>query len=171
MNKQLEWDKTFLKIANTIAEQSKCQSVKVCAIAVKDNRIIGTGINGSLPGAINCNEVFDKVTPENRLKHREWSIKNEIHAEANLISEFAKTNRSISGSTVYINFSPCETCTRLLSRVGIKRIVYAELYDKGDISYTKAFFEKSKIELEHISIEEGENNNNERISYKNHQIS
>ena len=44
----------YLKIAQTVATQSKCTHRRFGAVIVKDDTIIATGYNGSCRGCINC---------------------------------------------------------------------------------------------------------------------
>lgn len=137
--KQHKWDLKFLEIAESMSEMSHCQSRKVCAIAVRDNRIIATGINGTIEGQLNCDDVFiNAVDESNREHHHEWSLKYELHAEANLISQSAKNGIKLSGCTIYVTLQPCKQCTLYLTNLGVNRVVYLNSYDKGDkdFSYT-----------------------------------
>lgn len=153
MSKQLNWDKKFLEIANSMSEMSKCRSKKVCAIAVRDTRIIATGINGTLQGYQNCSDRFPNgVTSENREEHHKWSLLYEAHAEDNLISEFSKNHISSIGATIYITIQPCVKCTIRLANIGIERIVYASTYDKANTDYSKEIFKHSNIIFDHITI-------------------
>ena len=143
---QHEWDDTFLKVANTLSERSKCQSKKVCALAVKNNRIIATGLNGSITGGLNCCDVFPNgVNEKNRLKHREWSAKHELHAEQSLIAEAARSSVSLEGCSIYVNLQPCEKCTIYLTALGAKRIIYDKDYDFGDANYSLSVFKRTNI--------------------------
>jgi len=152
-NKQLNWDKKFLEICGLMAQMSKCQSRQVCAIATKNNRIIATGINGSLSGFQNCNEVFPfGVNEHNREEHHIWSLENEAHAEDNLIAEFSKNSISCLNSTVYVNLQPCKICTLRLANIGIKRIVYSNTYDKASTTYTNNTFSKCNIITNYIPL-------------------
>lgn len=45
---------TFMEMAFVLSKESKCCSHKVCALFVRDGRIISTGINGSVSGQKNC---------------------------------------------------------------------------------------------------------------------
>ena len=45
-DRELKWDRRFLKIAESISEWSKDPSTKVGCIAVKDRKVIATGYNG-----------------------------------------------------------------------------------------------------------------------------
>ena len=52
------WDEYFMDIAHQVATRSTCMRRHVGAVAVsKDNRILGTGYNGALPGTPHCDEV------------------------------------------------------------------------------------------------------------------
>lgn len=144
-----EYDLAFLDVADRLAELSKCQSKHVCAVAVRDGRIIGTGINGSTNGAMNCCDVFPNgVTTENRAEHRAWSAINEVHAEENLIADAAKRGVALKGSTVYVNLQPCPKCSSLLPMVGVERIVYRNAYDFGDSDFSRELFKLNNIEYQ-----------------------
>lgn len=144
---QQKWDKKFLEISESLSEMSKCQSKKVCALAVKNNRIIATGLNGSLTGLENCCEKFDSgICETNREEHHEWSKKHEIHAEENLLMEAAKNSHiNLRGCTIYCNLQPCEKCSLLLSISGATRIVYSKDYDKGNKDYSHWLFKNANI--------------------------
>jgi len=51
------------------------------------------------------------------------------HAGANLITQCAKFGIRAEGSTLYVNTSPCSLCMKLLVNVGVRKIVYRELYE------------------------------------------
>ena len=59
----------YLNIAEEIGKMSKCIQLKVGAIAVKNGRIISTGINGTPAGFINCNQYFSGRTPTREEHH------------------------------------------------------------------------------------------------------
>jgi dCMP deaminase len=146
--KQNELDKTFLKIAIEFSKHSKCVSKKVCALLVKDNRIISLGLNGTLPGFKNCSDIFD-ISNFDREEHHKWSLKNELHAEPSAIFYCAKSGISIKNCTLYCTLKPCETCAKDIISCQIKRVVYYKEYDKcGNTDY---FFKNANIEI--IKIE------------------
>jgi len=146
--KTKQMDKLFTDIALRFAKESHCESHKVCALAVKNNRIIATGINGTPKGSINCDDYFKAYhkskkinidyndwikTKEFRSLHHDWSNKNETHAEMSLVAECAKNGISLKDSTIYTTLKPCVYCSKLLSGLGIKEIIYINDYDKSDI--------------------------------------
>lgn len=144
-NKQYKTDKLFLEVAEKLSKQSHCESLKVCALAVNNNRIIGTGINGTPPKLTNCDSYFKKYYIDNNIKieydewiktkewrelHHKWSLLNEIHAEISLIGICAKTGVSIDNATIYCTHQPCSDCTKALISCGVKKIVFLNKYDK-----------------------------------------
>ena len=137
----------YLNIAEEIGKMSKCIQLKVGAIAVKNGRIISTGINGTPAGFINCNQYFSGRTPT-REEHHTFSEKYEIHAEQNMILYATKSRSTLEGCNVYVTHQPCSTCLKLLCNAGINNIYYRYAYDKAD--YTQETFdmlEKCKINL------------------------
>ena len=123
----------FLDIADQFKNKSKCVSYQVAAIAVKDGRIIFSGINGTAPGSTNCREVFPTYDKnEHREIHHKWSLIHEIHAEQNLIAGAAKAGIKLEGVDVFLTVQPCTDCMKLLIAAGIKRIYYRGSYDKAD---------------------------------------
>jgi dCMP deaminase len=123
----------FMKTAFLIAEKSHCVSYHVGAVVVKDKRIISIGYNGTPPGLLNCDEIFDKEKFD-REDHHKWSKDNEIHGEMNCIAFAAKNDVNIDGADIYVTISPCNDCLKNLSMTGIKNIYYLYLYDKIDLN-------------------------------------
>ena len=56
--KRINREEYFLKIAEATSKRSTCNRAMVGAIAVKDNRIIATGYNGSPKGWIHCDDKY-----------------------------------------------------------------------------------------------------------------
>lgn len=133
-------DKTFLDIANVIANKSKCQSLQVGAVIVKDNRVISMGINGTPNGFKNCNDIeftdtykrdninIDNCKYKSNEVHTAWSMMHEIHAEMNAILYAAKNGIPIDGTTIYVTHEPCDQCLKNIIQSGIKRVVYLHKY-------------------------------------------
>jgi len=144
----LQWDKTFIEIAEKISCHSTCAKVQVGAVMSIDNRIISIGYNGVPAGETHCNELFDSnefmfhpgedtETEEqlNRIEkykqqHTDFQKKHEIHAEANCLLYAARKGVKTEGATIYCTMSPCNDCSKLIIAAGIKRVVYKDLYDK-----------------------------------------
>lgn len=133
----------FMETAELLSQLSHCVSRKVAALIVKNGRIISTGINGTLPHTINCDCIFD-INTFDRDKHHKWSELNELHAESNAIAEAAKNGVCINGADMFVTLSPCINCTKLLVASGIKRVFFANVYDKYS-NYTESITEMNRL--------------------------
>ena len=139
--KQLRYDRAYLRMAAEWGALSHCERKQVGALIVKDSMIISDGYNGTPTGFDNCCEDDHNKT--------QWYV---LHAEANAIMKVAKSTNNSNGATLYITLSPCRECSKLVLQSGIKRVVYLKAYK--DDSGLK-FLEKAGVEIEHIpNIEE-----------------
>ena len=150
IEKEFSVDRVFLNIAKELSRLSKCRSLQIAALIVKDGRIISQGINGTPPGFINCDEMFPPKEYDifDREKHHEWSQKFEIHCELNALLFAAKHGISIDNTTMYITYQPCANCVKNIIAAGIKRVVYENDYDKCDwTDDTRLLFKKTGVEI------------------------
>ncbi len=110
-------DKSYLSVARYLATKSTAKNTHGCVV-VKGGRVLGTGWNK------NRNHPTI-VSPEH--------IKTDCsyHAEEIAIREAGSNTK---GAIIYVarvnkqgkdrNSMPCEKCSKLIKKVGIKRIVY-----------------------------------------------
>ncbi len=117
LQKQLRYDKAYLRMANTWSELSHCVRKKVGAIIVKDGQIISDGYNGTPSGYDNC--------CENEQGETHWFV---LHAEANAILKVANSTNNCKNATLYLTLSPCKDCSKLVLQAGITRVVYSNEY-------------------------------------------
>ena len=115
--KQLRYDKAYLRMAREWAKLSHCVRKQVGAILVKDKVIISDGYNGTPTG-------FSNVC-ENEEGQTFWYV---LHAEANAITKLARTGNAAQNATLYITLSPCRDCAKLILQSGITRLVFQEKY-------------------------------------------
>ena len=137
-NKQLKYDKAYLRMASEWAKLSYCDRRQVGAIIVKDRMIISDGYNGTPTGFENICEDDEGYT--------KWYV---LHAEANAILKVAASTQSCKGATLYITLSPCKNCSKLIHQAGIVRVVYSIAYK--DLSGVE-FLQKAGIEVSQIEI-------------------
>ena len=121
MDKQLQFDLSYLQMAGIWAKNSYSKRLQVGALLVKDRMIISDGYNGTPSGFENVCEDDNGVTKPYVL-----------HAEANAITKVAKSNNSSEGATLYITASPCMECAKLIIQSGIRRVVYRDAYRLDD---------------------------------------
>lgn len=149
------WDMMFLSIAETISIKSKCVSRQVCALAVRDHRIVATGLNGTINGFMNCCDKFTNYNPDtDRQAHHAWSMNYELHAEDNLMNELSVNSVEAENTVVYINLQPCQRCALRLANLGVSRIVYSKYYDFGDLDKTAEILNHSGVKFEYINLGE-----------------
>jgi len=166
----------FMDCARAFARQSKCVSIQVGAVVVKEDHIISHGYNGTASGQVNCCDLHSPskrpdmwglktkfsntgdivadgehyLYPEGRAEHNKFSTAYEIHAEMNAIIFAAKHGLAINGATMYCTLSPCQECTKNIAQSGIVEVVYDDVYDKNPENWKDAFT-KAGIKITHIS--------------------
>lgn len=125
--KQLRYDRVYLKMAETWASLSHCNRKQVGALIVKDGMIISDGYNGTPSGFDNCCEDDDGNT--------HWYV---LHAEANAILKVSKSTNSALGATLYLTLSPCKECAKLILQAGITRVVFKNEYkDNSGLNFLR----------------------------------
>jgi len=135
--KQLKYDRAYLKMALEWAKLSYCERKKVGALIVKDRMIISDGYNGTPSGFENVCEYENHYT--------KWYV---LHAEANAIMKVAASTQSCQDATLYITLSPCKECSKLIHQAGIRRVVYHKKYKDAT---GLEFLSQAGIELTHLS--------------------
>ena len=136
------WDEYFLQIAEVIASRSTCPRASVGAVIVKDNRIIATGYNGSLPGEPHCIEVGCLIV--------NGHCERAIHAEMNAVAQAAKIGVSVDGATLYYYDSlmrpagSCSKCSQVMAAAGIKRLVSGN--GEESLDWIKRIYEPNGLE-------------------------
>ena len=137
--KQLKYDKAYLKMALEWAKLSYCERKQVGALIVKDRMIISDGYNGTPSGFENVCELDSGAT--------KWYV---LHAEANAILKVARSNQSTVGATLYQTLSPCKDCSKLIHQSGIQRVVFINKYkDTEGVD----FLVKAGVQVDHIPLE------------------
>ena len=123
--KQLRYDKAYLKMALEWGKLSHCKRRQVGALIVKDKMIISDGYNGTPTGFDNNCEDDENYT--------KWYV---LHAEANAITKVSSSTQSSEGATLYVTLSPCRDCSKLIFQAGIIRGVYYEEYkDRSGLDF------------------------------------
>lgn len=132
-----KYDKVYMEMAIKWSSLSSAVRKKVGCLVVKDRMIISDGYNG-MPSGMDNNCEVDNVT--------KWEV---LHAEANALTKLAGSTQSGRGSTLYVTYSPCRECSKLIYQTGVKRVVYLEEYrDTSGIDFLKELgVEVEKIEL------------------------
>lgn len=136
--KQKQFDKHYLEMAQIWAKNSYCKRRQVGALIVKDRMIISDGFNGTPAGFENECEDENNITKPYVL-----------HAEANAITKVAKSGNNSKNATLYITTSPCIECAKLIIQAGIRRVVYSQEYHKKE---GLVLLERAGIELVNFNL-------------------
>ena len=128
MNTNLLMYKDILKI---IEKSSTCSRLHVAAMIVKDGRIISMGWNGVASGQVHCSDKFSGKEENYDVKHVKFSTENEIHAEQNAIAYAARSGISTHNADIFVSYSPCDMCAKLIVAAGIKKVYYITEYDRS----------------------------------------
>jgi dCMP deaminase len=115
------WDDYFMAMAKIASMRGTCDRLHSGAILVKNNRIIGTGYNGSPPNLPHCDEAGHLL--------EEGHCVRTIHGEHNALLQAAlQGGTTTEGSTLYTKYNPCVHCTKYIIACGVKRVVVGKIY-------------------------------------------
>lgn len=149
--KQKKFIDYYMKIAEVTAQLSYAVRLKVGAVLVRDNQIIGTGYNGMPSGwDNNCeNKIYDAgsggwLSPEeifeqypyeehkpdaNQVVRYNLKTKPEVlHAESNALMKVARSTESSMNATMFCTHAPCIECAKLIYQAGVTKLYYREQY-------------------------------------------
>jgi dCMP deaminase len=142
--KQIERDRYYMRIAQAVQEGADCLGSKVGAVLVLENRVIGTGYNGTPSGFPNCTENGcvrcrdSKLAREGRVDqmsdpdHRSGRALDRcicVHAEQNALITAARFGIRVDAAVLYTTLSPCFGCLKEAVQAGISRVVYRSWYE------------------------------------------
>lgn len=115
----------YMKCAEAFAECSNANRLKVGAVLVKDNRIIGCGYNAQ-PEHINDPCELPDGTTDPRVRH----------AEKNLLMGLTRSNESAVGSSMFCTHACCKFCAIDIVDAGVKEFYYRNSYrDSAGLDY------------------------------------
>lgn len=140
MNRRASWNDYFMGMACYVSSRSTCLKLQTGAVIVKNKKVISTGYNGSVQGAEHCDEYWHKQATDNNkciedflqtdeflTAHHEWAKFNELHGEANALSQ-AECN--IIDAQMYSVYSPCIECAKMIFSRGISTVFYLHEYQR-----------------------------------------
>ena len=113
---------TNMAIAESIALRGTCDRLQVGAIITRNNRVISTGYNGNVSGAVHCDHAWDG------LDLQEQGCRTAVHAEANAIVFAARHGVPVEGADLWTTHQPCLGCANLIINAGIKRVFFKNPY-------------------------------------------
>ena len=115
----------FMKFAELTATLSYAKRLKVGAVIVKGDQVIGTGYNGMPSGWENVCEV---ELDDGSLKTKPETL----HSEMNALMKVARSTESSEGATLFCTHAPCIDCAKATYQAGIATVYYKETYRSED---------------------------------------
>jgi dCMP deaminase len=126
------WHEYFMMLAKLVSVRSTCNSRKIGAVIVRNNRILATGYNGAVHGAPHCSDKGPDFCLRRSVGAHDAEKYNyclSSHAEANAINQAARFGIPLENATLYCTLEPCNWCFKQLIQAGIKEIYYESAYD------------------------------------------
>ena len=127
MREYYSWDDYYIEMAELVATRSGCLSRQVGCVLVKDNEVLATGYNSTIPGMLPCKER-DFCLREGCASGADLQNCFAVHAEQSVLCQCAKLGVSCRDATLYLTTQPCSTCLKMLIQAGVKRIIYRDPY-------------------------------------------
>lgn len=109
-----------VRILEAIASRGTCDRLQVGCVLARDSRIISTGYNGNVAGAVHCNHMLANK-PDS-------PCDTAVHAEANAIVYAARTGVATLYADLWTTHQPCLSCAKLIVNAGIRRVWYVKDY-------------------------------------------
>jgi dCMP deaminase len=126
------WHEYFMMLAKLVSVRSTCNSRKIGAIIVRNNRILATGYNGAVHGAPHCIDRGPDFCLRRSIGAHDADKYNyclSSHAEVNAVDQAARFGTSLEGAALYCTLEPCNWCFKQLIQAGIREIYFEEVYD------------------------------------------
>ncbi|HOX60486.1 MAG TPA: cytidine/deoxycytidylate deaminase family protein [Candidatus Magasanikbacteria bacterium] len=144
------WDEYFTDIANTVSKRATCDRGYGGCVIARDKQMLVTGYVGSPKGAPHCDDVGHQIkTTVHEDGHQSQHCVRTVHMEQNAICQAAKLGISINGGTIYVKYTPCFTCAKMLVNAGIVRVVCQKKYHAATDS--EEVFKCAGVELVYLS--------------------
>ena len=135
------WDEYFLKLAMLASERATCPRMHCGCVLVKNNRVLATGYNGSLPGDEHCEDVGCLVENDHCIRTN--------HAEMNALVQAASQGHNVEGAIAYVTNMSCTTCAKALIAAGVKRIaVFTDFHD----TRATQFYSKAGVKIDKLPM-------------------
>ncbi len=126
------WHEYFMMLAKLVSARATCNSRKIGAVIVRSNRILATGYNGAVHGALHCIDQGPEFCLRRSIGAHDADKYNyciSSHAEVNAIDQAARFGIPLEGAILYCTLEPCNWCFKQLIQAGIKEIYFEESYD------------------------------------------
>ncbi len=146
----------YMRLALVVESGAKCLGSHVGAVVVKDNRVLGSGYNGTPAGYPNCTEkergcrrcALRLEQPDAGIAGKLYDICLCVHAEQNAIVTAARFGTALDGAIVYTTLQPCFNCLKELMQVRIAGVVFLRAWEARHPDYAWVATEYERL-MEH----------------------
>ena len=122
----------YMRLAGVVESGAKCLGSRVGAVAVRDDRVLGMGYNGTPSGYPNCTEdergcrrcALRHDAPAAGLTGRLYDICLCVHAEQNVVVTAARFGVALADAWVYTTLQPCFGCLKELMQLRVRGIIF-----------------------------------------------
>jgi dCMP deaminase len=122
----------YMRLALVVESGAKCLGSRVGAVIVRDNRVLGSGYNGTPAGYANCTEselgcrrcAIRREQPNAGLSGKLYDICLCVHAEQNAMLTAARFGTALDGAFLYTTVQPCFNCLKELMQVRLCGVVF-----------------------------------------------
>jgi dCMP deaminase len=133
----------YMRLAAVVESGAKCLGSHVGAVIVRDDRVLGSGYNGTPAGYPNCTETergcrrcaLRRDQPDAAISGRLYDICLCVHAEQNAMATSARFGVAIDGAVLYTTLQPCFTCLKELMQVRLRGVVFLREWQAGHPDY------------------------------------
>lgn len=158
----------YMDWALRCSDMSRAQRLKVGAVIVKNDNVIGFGWNGTPSGWDNLCEYEEYLKPnseswlEDEYILEQWPFEDDkgryslvtkpevLHAEMNALMKLAKSTESGLGASLFITHAPCIHCAKATYQAGIAEVIYKEVYRSED---GIEFLSKAGVQVKQIGTD------------------
>ena len=133
----------YMRLAMVVESGAKCLGSRVGAVVVRDNRVLGSGYNGTPAGYANCTETergcrrcaIRREQPDAGLSGKLYDICLCVHAEQNAMLTAARFGTALDGAFLYTTVQPCFNCLKELMQVRLCGVVFRREWQAGHPDY------------------------------------
>jgi dCMP deaminase len=143
----------YMRLALVVESGAKCLGSRVGAVIVRDNRVLGSGYNGTPAGYPNCTETergcrrcaLRIEQPSAGLAGRLYDICLCVHAEQNAMLTAARFGTALDGAFLYTTVQPCFNCLKELMQVRLCGVVFHRQWQAGHPDYAWVSTEYARL--------------------------
>jgi dCMP deaminase len=135
----------YMRLALVVESGAKCLGSHVGAVIVRDNRVLGSGYNGTPAGYPNCTEFergcrrcalrIEEPDAGARIAGKLYDICLCVHAEQNAILTAARFGMAIDGAVLYTTLQPCFNCLKEIMQTRIQGVVFRREWEARHPDY------------------------------------